>query len=45
MRQGVENLDWTYILLHLSPLCQRKGAPEIVRKLEALRATLASSIL
>jgi hypothetical protein len=44
MRQGVENLDWTYILLHLSPLCQLKGAPEIVRKLEVLRATLASPI-
>ena len=43
IRQGVENLDWTYIALHLAPLCQLKGAPEIVRKLEALRADLSSS--
>jgi hypothetical protein len=43
IRQGVENLDWTYIALHLAPLCQLKGAPEIVRKLESLRANLSSS--
>jgi Nucleotidyl transferase AbiEii toxin, Type IV TA system len=45
MRQGVENLDWEYILFHLSPLCQLKGAPEIVRKLEALRSTISSQDL
>ena len=44
IRQGVENLDWPYILLHLSPLCQLKGAPELVSKLEALRASVSSSV-
>ena len=45
IRQGVENLDWEYILFYLSPLCQLKGAPEIVKKLEALRATISSQDL
>jgi hypothetical protein len=42
IRQGVDNLDWGYILLHLVPLCQLKGAPEIVQKLKALRAAASS---
>jgi hypothetical protein len=42
IRQGVDNLDWGYILLHLAPLCQLKGAPEIVKKLEALRVAMSS---
>jgi hypothetical protein len=36
--QGVENLDWTYILLRLALLFHLKGVPEIVKKLEVLRA-------
>jgi len=42
IRQGVDNLDWDYILQHLAPLCQLKGAPEIVKKLEALRDSTSS---
>ena len=42
IRQGVDNLDWDYILQHLAPLCELKGAPEIVKKLEALRASTSS---
>ncbi|NBV85148.1 MAG: hypothetical protein EBS01_02520 [Verrucomicrobia bacterium] len=39
-RQGVRNLDWEYILHHLAPLCELKGAPEILKKLEKLKESL-----
>jgi hypothetical protein len=45
IRQGVDNLDWDYILQHLAPLCDLKGAPEIVKKLEALRASTPSQAI
>jgi len=41
VRQGVGNLDWEYITRHLAPLCQLKGAPEILKRLNDLKENLA----
>lgn len=41
VRQGVGNLDWEYIERHLAPLCQLKGAPEILKRLNELKENLA----
>lgn len=41
VRQGVGNLDWEYIARHLDPLCQLKGAPEILKRLNELKENLA----
>ena len=41
IRQGVDHLDWGYILRQLAPLCELKGAPEIVEKLQSLREALS----
>ena len=37
VRQGPANLDWTYIITELEPLCGVKEQPEIVDRLESLR--------
>lgn len=39
-RQGVVNFDWDYITSHLGPLCQLKGAPEILKRLDKLKERL-----
>jgi len=39
IRQGVR-LDWKYIFENLAPLCELKNAPEILDKLQELRAGL-----
>ena len=36
-----EKLDWPYIFRQLTPLCEIKEAPEIVQRLEKLRADYA----
>lgn len=36
-RQGVENLDWSYIVTQLSPLAEVKEEPGIMSRLEKLR--------
>ena len=41
VRQGVGNLDWEYIARYLAPLCQLKGAPEILKRLNELKENLA----
>jgi len=41
VRQGVSRLDWDYITSHLAPLCQLKGAPEILKRLNQLKESLA----
>ena len=41
LRQGVGNLDWDYITRHLPPLCQLKGAPEILTRLDRLKESVA----
>lgn len=40
-RQGIGNLDWDYIATHLAPLCQLKGAPEILKRLDKLKESLS----
>jgi hypothetical protein len=40
VRQGTNNLDWSYILHHLEPLCEVKEAPGIPTRLKALRKEL-----
>lgn len=37
VRQGIGNLDWSYINKELAPLCEAKEQPEIMNRLEALR--------
>ena len=37
VRQGVETLDWDYILHHLTPLAEVKEEPEILQRLDDLR--------
>jgi hypothetical protein len=37
VRQSTANLDWSYIITELEPLCQAKEQPEIVDRLESLR--------
>ena len=37
VRQGPVNLDWTYMITELEPLCEAKEQPEIVDRLESLR--------
>jgi hypothetical protein len=37
VRQGAEKLDWDYIKTQLEPLCEIKGEPESVARLQALR--------
>ena len=37
VRQSPANLDWSYIITELEPLCQAKEQPEIVDRLESLR--------
>ena len=39
-RQGAVNFDWDYITSHLGPLCQLKGAPEILKRLDKLKERL-----
>ena len=39
-RQGAVNFDWDYITTHLRPLCQLKGAPEILKRLDKLKERL-----
>jgi len=41
LRQGVGNLDWDYITRHLAPLCHLKGAPEILKRLDKLKESVA----
>lgn len=43
VRQGTRNLDWTYILRQLAPLCEIKEAPEILTHLAKLRQEIAAS--
>ena len=38
VRQGEGNLDWNYVLKHLTPLAEVKEQPEILRQLAQLRA-------
>lgn len=40
-RQGESNLDWTYIDRELTPLCELKGHPEVMRQLKKLRLEVA----
>jgi len=37
VRQGKESLDWSYMYEHLTPLCEAKEAPEILKKLKGLQ--------
>lgn len=37
VRQGMEALDWDYILHHLTPLAEVKEEPEILQRLDDLR--------
>ena len=39
-RQGAVNFDWDYITSHLGLLCQLKGAPEILKRLDKLKERL-----
>lgn len=41
VRQGIGTLDWDYIHRHLAPLCELKGAPEILHRLDALKEQLS----
>jgi hypothetical protein len=43
VRQGTGNLDWKYILSHLSPLADLKEQPQIVTELTKLRAQVKAT--
>ena len=43
VRQGTRKLDWRYIREELTPLCELKEEPEILRRLEALRKEVGAS--
>jgi len=40
VRQNVEGIDWNYVREHLAPLCELKGAPEILEQLESIRRAI-----
>ena len=37
VRQGKDTLDWDYIYEHLTPLCEAKEAPAILKRLKVLQ--------
>jgi hypothetical protein len=43
VRQGDDQLDWAYVLKHLTPLAEVKEQPEILHQLEQLRIEVRRS--